>query len=108
MQSCAAGAPWTHATKSETASVLATVVSATPSCAQRLLVYSYPICDAGCRLIVYLLLSIMRALRDGAGGVGAQHSPLVDKVRLRASSPLKAIYRKMIDYWMGMSKIFLF
>ena len=58
------------------------------SCAQLLLVYPSPICDAGYRLLVYLLLSIMCSLRGGAGGAGAQHSPLVGKARLRASSPL--------------------
>ncbi len=65
------------------------------SCAQLLLVYPSPICDAGCRLLVYLLLSIMCSLRGGAGGAGAQHSPLVGKARLRAlhlSSALSSHY----------------
>ena len=41
-------------------------------------------------------------------GERGRHTPLVGKVRLRSSSHLKAIYRKMIDYRMGMSKICLF
>ena len=45
------------------------------SCAQRLLVYSYPICDAGYRLLVYLLLSIMCSLARLCWGSGGRSTP---------------------------------